>query len=157
MKFFRYSSYVLRHKWFVFLECLKYSLVWRGITHDTSKLRPSEFIAYMNYFGGTKNTQRGRDKSGYYNASGAPDAAFRMAWLRHQRRNDHHWEWWIPLGAEPVEMSDAARKEMVSDWRGAGRAQGKGNDVVAFYTANKDRIIIGLETRAWVEREIGFR
>jgi len=49
---FKYAWYIIRHKWFVFLECGKRGLVWRGITHDLSKLRPSEWAPYADYFYG---------------------------------------------------------------------------------------------------------
>ena len=46
-KFFRYLSYVIRHRWFVMIECFKRGLIWRGLTHDLSKFHPSEFFPYM--------------------------------------------------------------------------------------------------------------
>lgn len=157
MKFFRYFSYVIRHKWFVFLECCRLGIPVRGILHDFSKLRPSEFIPYMNYFGG--GIKRGRDNTGYYKPTDTGDLAFDFAWLLHQKRNDHHWQWWVlPLddgGSKVIEMTSEARREMVADWRGAGRAQGT-PDTIKWYRANHKKLQLGPLTREWVEAEIGF-
>ncbi|MFA5525633.1 MAG: DUF5662 family protein [Acholeplasmataceae bacterium] len=80
-----YLWYIARHKWFVFLECCRLGIPWRGLTHDLSKLRPSEFWAYCRWF------YRGSDNG----------AAFNVAWLLHQRRNPHHWQYWMLLNDEP--------------------------------------------------------
>lgn len=42
--------HILKHRWFVMLECFKVGLFWHGITHDVSKLLPSEFIGYSENF-----------------------------------------------------------------------------------------------------------
>lgn len=35
-----YLWYVLRHKYFVFVECCRLGVPWRGLVHDLSKLSP---------------------------------------------------------------------------------------------------------------------
>jgi len=51
-------------------------------------------------------------------------------------------------------MPDADRKEMLADWRGAGRALGK-PDTWAWYEAEKrDSIFLHPKTREWVEAEL---
>lgn len=50
-KYLKYFNYVFRHKWFVFVECFKFGLLWQGLIHDWSKFLPDEFIAYANFFG----------------------------------------------------------------------------------------------------------
>ena len=70
-KYLKYFNYVIKHKWFVFLECWKAGIIWQGIVHDLSKLLPSEFFPYSIYFyGNSKN-----------------DKEFDNAWLLHQKRN----------------------------------------------------------------------
>jgi hypothetical protein len=154
--YWRYLRYVLRHKFFVMIECWKRGLYWRGIVHDLSKLRPSEFIAYADFFYGPAVKAR-RDKTGYYSPNNTGDGDFDYAWLLHQKRNDHHWQWWIlPTddGTEQVfPMSLAARAEMWCDWRGAGRAQGK-PDTAAWYEAAKGKMRLHPETRAWVAAQL---
>lgn len=158
MLYLRYLWYVLRHKWFVLVECWRVGLYWRGVTHDMSKLLPSEFIPYARFFYGPKPVKR--DPTGYYKPNDTGDAAFDFAWLLHQKRNDHHWQWWLlpkDDGTWTVfEMPLAARTEMLCDWRGAGRAQGT-PDTVAWYKANKDKLTLHERTRAWVEAQLGVK
>ena len=157
MKHARYLWYVVRHKWFVTLECLRHGLLWRGVRHDLSKFLPSEWLAYVNYFYGDREppkTAKG------YNVADDPkrDRAFDEAWLRHIHRNDHHWQFWLLRkdSGESVAlpMPRAAWLEMLCDWRGAGQAQGAGTDWTQtrqWYTENKVRIILHSDTRADVE------
>ena len=46
-------------------------------------------------------------------------------------------------------------REMVADWTGAGLAQGHGDDVVPWYQANKDKMVLHPATRREVETLIG--
>lgn len=154
----KYLEYVLRHKWFVFLACLHYGLVWRGIKHDWHKFLPDEWFPYVRFFYGKKGepTQR-RDATGYYKPTDTGNSAFDFAWLLHQKRADHHWQWWVlpedEGGVKVLEMSDVARKEMIADWRGAGKAQGSPN-TWEWWEANKHKLQLHPTTRIWVEVEI---
>jgi len=159
MKWLRYGWYVLRHKWFVLAECFKIGLFWRGLTHDLSKLLPSEYLPYADFFYGKKAKQV-RDETGYYKPTDTGHVGFDFAWLLHQKRNDHHWQWWVlpedDGGEKVLPMSDAAVREMVCDWRGAGRAQGT-PDTLAWYYKNKDKMRLHDASRNAVETLIGFR
>lgn len=84
----RYLSYVVRHKWFVLLAGLKTGApLWRLVIHDWSKFLPSEWFAYARYFYGAE-------------AEGA-EAAFDRAWLLHQNRHPHHWQFWVLMEDSP--------------------------------------------------------
>jgi len=48
------------------------------------------------------------------------------------------------------EMPLKYRKEMLADWRGAGRAQGT-PDTKAWYEKNKYKMQLGELTRKWIE------
>ena len=154
-KYLHYLKYVLVHKWWVMVECFKVGLFWRGIVHDMSKFLPSEFIPYARFFHGKKV----RSKTGYYKPTDTGDLAFDMAWFRHQKRNDHHWQWWVlpedERGVKLLPMSEEARLEMLCDWRGAGRAQGT-PDTLAWYRANGHKLQLHEETRKWVDSEFGL-
>jgi len=154
-KHWAYAQYVIRHKWFVFLESCKLGIVWLGLTHDLSKFRLDEWIPYANYFYGKRHNVR--DKTGYYKPTDTGDKAFDFAWLLHQKRNKHHWQWWClhqdSDGIKVLEMPLRYRKEMLADWRGAGRTQGKPK-TWEWYAVNKDKLQLAPETRAWVEAEI---
>jgi hypothetical protein len=81
----KYAWYVLRHKWFVFVACWRLGIPVRGLLHDLSKLRPSEWVLYARYF----YADGGRGSRTKYLA------AFDLAWLKHQHRNPHHWQYWL--------------------------------------------------------------
>ena len=52
-KFFKYLSYIIRHKYYVLVAGLKVRApLFRLIIHDWSKFLPYEFAPYMNYFYG---------------------------------------------------------------------------------------------------------
>lgn len=153
MQYLRYLRYLLRHKWFVFLECSRLNLYRRGIFHDMSKFLFSEFIAYANYFYGknsSKGIRRGRDKTGYYKPTDTGHRAFERAWFHHFRNNSHHWQYWvIPEVPEDkiLEMPYREVQEMICDWRGAGRAQGTlDNNKFDWFKANRNKMKLHLNT-----------
>ena len=154
-----YLKYLLRHKWYVFVKCIQHGLLWRGIVHDLSKFLPSEFTSYVEHFHG-KHAVRpsvGADKIGYCKPEVTSDCSFEWAWFRHQRRNDHHWQWWVCITSKgrhiPMPMSSKARLEMICDWHGAGMAQGD-PDIRGWYERNKEGMLLHPETRAWVEQNL---
>jgi len=112
-----YIRYIAIHKWFVMLACFHEGLFWQGLTHDLSKFLPSEWAPYANSFYGPWD---------YADRPVGVSDAFDRAWLLHQHRNPHHWQYWClreddgDLKALP--MPKAAVKEMLCDWYGAGRA-----------------------------------
>lgn len=141
----KYFWYILRHKWYVFVECCRLGIPWQGVTHDLSKLRLSEWMPYARYFYG-KWTKQGVEKE------------FDIAWLHHQKRNKHHWQYWVLLedsgGMTPMDMPLKYRKEMLADWRGAGRAITGKNETKQWYLHSKDNMMLHPETRAWIEANL---
>jgi hypothetical protein len=157
--YYKYFRYVLRHKWYVFIEACKLGVPWRGFVHDLSKFLPSEFAPYANFFYGKKTVFKGRDESGYYKPVNTGDDKFDYAWLLHQKRNKHHWQWWLlptdEEGNKVFDMPVQYRKEMLADWRGAGKALGT-PDVLKWYVKNRDKMVLHPETRKWVEDELKY-
>ena len=167
MKIIKYFNYVVRHKWYVMIECFKFGLIWRGLMHDLSKFLLDEFIPYMNYFYGKKDSdiKRGRDETGYYKPGSTGDSKFDFAWLLHQKRNRHHWQWWIlpedEGGIKLIEMSDKYILEMICDWIGAGKAQGhfspkddKFYETQRWYKKNGNKMQLNSATRQHIEEII---
>ena len=144
-KYWKYLKYIIRHKYYVMLECFKAGIYWRGIMHDLSKFFPSEFIPYANYFYGT---YEGTLKHSEIKKS------FDEAWLKHQKRNPHHWQYWILQNdSDGVLILDMPRQyalEMVCDWIGAGKAITGKNDLSEWYATNRDNIKLSNNTQEYV-------
>lgn len=157
----KYLKYVAIHKYHVFVECAKQGIPLQGIIHDWHKFLPSEFMPYYRHFYG--DIHRGRDESGYYKPTDTGDPEFDYAWLMHVSRGRHHWQFWIlpcdedgtgtPTDMKVYEMPLKYRKEMLADWIGAGKAQGT-KGVQFWWEKNKGKMILGPETRAWLQDEI---
>lgn len=159
MKHFKYLKYLLKHKWYVFKEACRLGIPWRGLVHDLSKLRPREWFPYAEYFYGDRSCITISVTS--TSIKDDRKEAFDLAWLQHQHSNPHHWQYWIlreDSGETKIlEMPDAYRKEMLADWIGAGKAiLGNTADTKGWYLRNKDKILLGEETRGWIEAMLGI-
>ena len=152
----QYLGYVLRHKWYVLRECFRYRLFWRGLTHDLSKFSWSEWSPYVHHFYGPdqKAERVASANTGYFHAPRAKDP-FNYAWLHHLRLNSHHWQHWLLVQDDDddlvLEMPVADVIEMVCDWRGAGMAQGHGDDLVLWYRKHEKKMKLHPNTRQHVE------
>ncbi len=140
MSHLRYLRYVLRHRWFVFLACCALGVPIRGLVHDLSKFRPSEWIPYAAYFYGPAERKQ------------QTKPAFLAACQMHYRRNPHHPEYWKQARRRsPAPMPRKYVLEMVADWTGAGRAINGRKDWRPWYRENARTIGLHPETRAMVE------
>lgn len=137
--YWNYFKYICIHKWYVFLECLKIMQPWHGITHDLSKFLPSEFFPYAKKFYGGDYAHK------YFEI----ENAFDIAWLLHQRRNKHHWDYWVKSDGKPVPMPGKYAIQMIADWRAMGSVHG--DTAEEFYKKNKKRMILHSETINFVE------
>lgn len=153
IKYFKYLRYIIIHKWYVFIECCKLGIPIRGIIHDMSKLRPSEFFAYANYF---------------YSPSDIPveqgikiQHKLDLAWMFHQHRNPHHWQFWLLKEDDgilkPQPMPEVFILEMVADWKGAGRAITGADNTASWYKENRDKQLMHPDTRKRVEELLGIK
>jgi hypothetical protein len=146
-----YLKYVVRHKFFVLCAGLPLGVSpFRLLLHDWTKFLPREWFPYATFFNGPK-----LDKTGEALKFGA----FQKAWNHHQKKNDHHWQFWLLQMDDggpviPLAMSEQAKREMLADWRGAGRALGM-PDTRQWYLDHKDVIILHPRTRVWVEMQLG--
>ena len=143
----------MRHKWFVLLEGRKLGVaLGQLLLHDWQKFTPAEWTPYVRTFYGPAPSPRRAD--GGYDPNAVSDA-FDRAWLHHQKvGGKHHWQYWVlPLddgGVRALAIPERYVREMVADWRGAGRALGK-PDTAAWYAVNRDNMSLHPETRARVE------
>jgi hypothetical protein len=149
-----YARYVFRHKWFVFLACLKLGVpIWLAFAHDLTKLTPCEWVPYACHFYAEDGSPiKRRDASGAYDPNAQP-VTFKKAWLSHQR-NKHHWHAWVSIGnggsLDPLPMPERYVREMVADWIGAGLANGN-SDPRGWYAKNGASMVLHPDTRVLVE------
>jgi len=145
-KYLNYFRYILIHKWHVFWACLGLGLpVWVALAHDLSKFLPDEFLPYAEFFYGKGGNQE----------------AFDLAWLLHQRRNPHHWQYWTLLEdsgkVKLIEMPNRYKREMLADWRGAGKAINGKDDTANCYLKNRSKILLYPATRDWIEQQLNLQ
>ena len=165
MKHLKYARYLFLHKLYVALACLREGLWWRAFSHDLSKFLPGEWGPYANFFYGEKPAEV-RDSTGYYKPTDTGDSAFDFAWLLHQKKNRHHWQWWLlpedEGGVKLLPMPYVCVLEMICDWYGAGRAQmgglHKGWDSVAdWWVVNQHKMQIHKATFSTIDQLLGSR
>ena len=168
-KHWQYLRYVLRHKWYVFQYGWQLGIPWLALLHDNSKFLPAEWFPYAEYFYGGPHQPwseiSGYEKYNYFElarkrSKEGVKEAFDLAWLHHQKRNKHHWQWWVLQNDEDgvlaLPMPDRYRREMLADWRGAGRAITGVENALGWYGDNKDKMVLHPETRRWIEEQLGF-
>lgn len=165
--YWRYFKYVVRHKWYVLKECFKVGLYWRGLIHDLSKFRPHEFIPYARHFYGTPEREEkyrkiAETRSGYLKTYDIEDFLFNQAWLFHIHVNAHHWQFWLLTQDEDedlvLDMPDRYVKEMICDWKGAAKAQGRKwfGELQEWYLSHRHKMRLSEKTRLQVEELIGL-
>jgi hypothetical protein len=145
--------YLVRHKWYVAVTARHLGIPVRGLLHDLSKFRPSEFIPYARYHFAPDGTFiRRRVGAGF---SGDEDAAFHRAVLLHQRRNPHHWQHWVRAAddgrARPLSMPPEFVREMVADWMGASLAQKSAVDLWTWWEMNRKQMLLHPDTEAMID------
>src|SRR5690606_14446168 len=111
---------------------------------------PDEWGPYAEYFYGVEldlwSEQFERERN------------FDAAWLKHQHRSPHHWQYWLLQRddgtVDALPMPDRYRREMLADWRAAGRALSGRDDTASWYERHAEAMILHPETRAWIEAEL---
>ncbi len=150
-----YFLYVIRHKYFVFLACMKLGVpLWQAVVHDWTKFLPSEWFPYVRSFynpdGSKKNV---KTNAGTIDKSKTA-ADFSEAWNQHQKFNKHHWQYWLLINDEdgivPLEIPHHYLLELLADWDGAGRAVTGKSDPGGWYTRNANKMIMHRNSRYWL-------
>ena len=150
----KYVRYVLIHKWYVFLEACKLGIPWRGLMHDLSKFSPDEWRQRVK--GSAKKCIK---KNGGTLDFDKVDENLKTAWLKHYRKNPHHWQWWVTFldsgNMVVLPMSEEYKKEMLADWIAVSKMPDR-VDIIPWYVQNKDKIHLHPETREWIEVKLGL-
>ena len=149
--FFKHLATINKHKWIVFIHCVKAGIPVRGLLHDLSKYSPTEFIPGAKYFLGTKSpTEREREIYGYS-----------RAWMHHKGRNKHHFEYWTDYNPKTrkmgaVKMPIKYVKEMFCDRVAAGKVYlGKSytnDNPINYYNGGNAKNMMHPETAALLEK-----
>lgn len=134
MKILKQIKIILRHKYYVGIECFKLGLYWQGITHDLSKFSLVELLESSKYYVGTSSPiDEARKEKGYSEA-----------WLHHKGRNKHHWHYWLDFvngKIIPLEIPDKYIKEMYCDIIGASKSYKTNNPLKYFEENSKNWIM----------------
>lgn len=116
-------------------------------THDATKYSEEEWKPYVDHFypkNGVATNQKEYD----------------LAWLHHQKFNDHHWQYWVlikdsPKGGEEkvqaLPMSYAAICEMLCDWS-SFQYYRPGSTANQWYLENHNNMILNPDTIETIER-----
>ena len=147
MHYLKYIAYIIKHKYYVMLECIKLGIPLRGVLHDLHKFLPSEFIPYAKYYYGNANKYKILEEQ------------MDVAWLKHQNRAKHHWQYWCLIeedtaSIKALPMPDKYRKEMLADWIGAGKATNSKLTTKEWYYANRDYMTLHPATKYWIEQQL---
>lgn len=143
---FAYFWYLIKHKYFVCVACFTFGLYWRGLFHDMSKFRPSEFFPYADYFFGKERRGGGYEPKPPYSAS----LSYDIAWTLHKHRNEHHWQYWVSINdngeVSAIPIPKKIVEEMVCDWYGAGKAQKNPVSPRTWFNSKKKTLTLHKET-----------
>lgn len=149
IKYWTYFKYICEHKWNVFIEHLKILQPISGITHDLSRFLPSEFIPYAKFF-------YSKNRSKDYKTSDENDPDFQKGWCYHQKRNKHHWNYWVSVTRKDevtaIPMPPKYVMQMIADWRGMSRKFG--GETIDYYLKNRTTMILHRDTIEIINREL---
>jgi len=144
-RYIEYFKYLLRHKFKLFTVGFVMNIpIWTLIKHDMSKFLPSEFFDCAKTF--------------YYENGGStynPTANFEKAWLFHQNRNRHHWNYWVSTSDDgtltPVFMENQYVREMVADWITMGFTVPGALSPAQYYLKIRDTLIMHPDSQYFAE------
>lgn len=136
----RYLAYVLKHKLYVFMACVRFGIPWLGIVHDLNKFLPDEFLHYARWFYGDAENEE----------------EFKRAWFKHMRRTKHHWQCWLLVSLnshsayQTIDIPERYCKEMVADW--IAMSSGDVAKAAMWYTDNMHKMALHSNTRKYIEQ-----
>ena len=144
--YWKYFKYIVEHKWNVGIECIRKGLYLHAITHDLSKFLPSEFFPYAKFF-------HSKNRAKEYKTYDENDSNFQEGWCRHQKRNKHHWNYWVSVTRKdeiiPIPMPKKYVWQMIADWDGMARKFG--GSTIDYFNNNKHSMILHSKTIEVIE------
>ncbi len=146
----KHFKVITRHRHQVIRHGAKCGIFWQSLGHDLSKYCPSEFISGAKYFQGEKSPNEEERRIFGYS----------KAWMHHQGRNRHHFEYWRDYNTETKRMESVKMPyryvvEMFCDRVAASKIyQGKNytkEHPLAYFLKSKDTRPIHPETSDEIE------
>ena len=144
-------STITRHRHEVIRLCKKCGILWQGMRHDLSKYSPTEFLEGIRYYQGDRSPNVGaREANGYS-----------KAWMHHQGRNRHHFEYWVDYNSvtkqkEPVQMPVRYVVEMFCDRVAASKiyfdTEYDDGKALYYYRKGRSRLRMHRVTAAQIEK-----
>ena len=146
-----YGWYVSKHKANIVSPMLQMKLpLMQALKHDLSKLRPSEFGPYRDWFNGPKGINGTRDPKVH--------ADWRKAVELHYTRNPHHWK---KRGEEWQNVPLKVREESLADWYSVGKTiRKKGTEFPTFknwFQMHEKGLPIDSVVKKDVESKLGLK
>lgn len=142
---------ITEHRHMVIRHCFMAGIPIQGLFHDLSKYCPQEFIPGVLHYKGNMSPNVGERESYGYS----------KAWMHHQGRNKHHFEYWADYNNDvkrkiPVKMPLRFVVEMFCDRVAASKIylKDKYSDQMPYeyFKANKDYYDMHDETREFLGR-----
>ena len=85
---FKHLHAVDKHRFYVFLNCCRCGIFWRGLVHDLSKYSPKEFFPSAKHYNGSKSP---------IGAERREEGGYSSVFIHHTRKNRHHYEYWVDV------------------------------------------------------------
>ena len=150
MKAISHFRTITKHRHMVIKHCFKAGIGFQGLFHDLSKYTPTEFSVGAKYYKGYKSP----------NDVERMEKGYSSAWLHHQGRNKHHFEYWRDYDVNthlmaPVKMPLKYVKEMFCDRLAASKVYMKDkysdSHPLEYFSAGKAKATAHPETMAILE------
>ena len=154
-RFIGHLHTVNRHRFTVFVCCVRAGIPFHGLRHDLSKYSPTEFIPGVRYFQGVRSpNEKEREAHG-----------FSAAWMHHKGRNRHHFEFWtdydpVTKKLVPVRMPKKWFVEMFCDRVAASKTYQKerytDRSPLEYYSRARHERMIHPDTKRDLEYLLGM-
>lgn len=147
---FKHFHTVNKHRWFVFLNCCKVGIPFRGLVHDLSKYSFTEFFISARNYSGTRSpiANERKEENGYS-----------IAFIHHTRRNKHHFEYWVDTTLGDIILSPMPYKyalesccDMIAASKVYNRKTFTRDMPLQFFERTKNRAMMHLATQEFIEK-----
>lgn len=179
-QYIKWFKYLMRHKWYVFVDMVNAGYPIEGLIHDWDKLTYYKFVTYANHHYAPDGEPKGhfKTKTAGYKAGQTGDEPFDECVMDHVKISNHHWHHYyekigddepVPekigcpellhteLNAEIIyPMPHKYIVEMFADWRSAARVQGTGSNMAKWYDEHRDQMKLHEDTRREIEEAVGY-